>query len=82
MLRKTVCSWSKHDTDRIASMRPQRNAAENAHTATDAQIAVRASMRPQRNAAENQSGGLTEYRMTHASMRPQRNAAENIPALR
>ena len=36
-----------------ASMRPQRNAAENRMSAEEAEQCFRASMRPQRNAAEN-----------------------------
>ena len=66
------------DNLRIASMRPQRNAAENVPGRYQHGRRVRlASMRPQRNAAENQIRTQACPRPHHASMRPQRNAAEN-----
>ena len=78
MLRKTR-GW-KHgkETSGQASMRPQRNAAENVKLSKS--YALRgypASMRPQRNAAENLSNLAQDWFPEHASMRPQRNAAEN-----
>ena len=62
----------------VASMRPQRNAAENLES-TALPLSYRpASMRPQRNAAENTLSGVREAVNRAASMRPQRNAAENV----
>ncbi len=60
-----------------ASMRPQRNAAENTETTEQATWVSGASMRPQRNAAENIVGSVRKWNANDASMRPQRNAAEN-----
>ena len=78
MLRKTLSGMLWRWLSTKASMRPQRNAAENRHAANLPDGISLASMRPQRNAAENT---LTEIelgqRLVDASMRPQRNAAEN-----
>ena len=61
----------------VASMRPQRNAAENIELAPGYKGDTGASMRPQRNAAENNEEDPDHCRRVAASMRPQRNAAEN-----
>ena len=54
MLRKTPRTRAAAVVEGIASMRPQRNAAENVVDRLEiADRAERASMRPQRNAAEN-----------------------------
>ncbi len=54
MLRKTTRRSAVTATVAQASMRPQRNAAENLRRRTHPQQqSRRASMRPQRNAAEN-----------------------------
>ncbi len=53
MLRKTRGREDKREFPAPASMRPQRNAAENDTLAVGATAASAASMRPQRNAAEN-----------------------------
>ena len=53
MLRKTPPSGIHSPARRIASMRPQRNAAENWVMAKTVAVTEEASMRPQRNAAEN-----------------------------
>ena len=42
----------------MASMRPQRNAAENAGAVPTVASVYHASMRPQRNAAENVCSGI------------------------
>ncbi len=59
MLRKTGgvrrCAYARAD----ASMRPQRNAAENPDRMIGAHKPRIASMRPQRNAAENMRMGDT-----------------------
>ncbi len=64
--------------DEFASMRPQRNAAENMTVELDLTGTTLASMRPQRNAAENEARGVISGICVIASMRPQRNAAENF----
>ena len=61
-----------------ASMRPQRNAAENDGMAARRDGGRSASMRPQRNAAENPEIIVALEILLRASMRPQRNAAENF----
>ncbi len=53
MLRKTGRHGPVDRRCRAASMRPQRNAAENGVGRRSALSAGAASMRPQRNAAEN-----------------------------
>ena len=53
MLRKTGRNCSIFVGDHNASMRPQRNAAENSDRSVVPSLSARASMRPQRNAAEN-----------------------------
>ncbi len=53
MLRKTYNGQGFRAGVARASMRPQRNAAENEVSAGVMAEAVQASMRPQRNAAEN-----------------------------
>ena len=53
MLRKTLQRAHKHLEPGGASMRPQRNAAENIIGLTQRPAESDASMRPQRNAAEN-----------------------------
>ncbi len=53
MLRKTRTEKSGLRLGKCASMRPQRNAAENPGFARGAKLRPLASMRPQRNAAEN-----------------------------
>ena len=53
MLRKTEPLPLALPEQIIASMRPQRNAAENAKKRVAKKAAPKASMRPQRNAAEN-----------------------------
>ena len=77
MLRKTPASHRGPDGGRVASMRPQRNAAENLFLMLPFTRVQSASMRPQRNAAENESVGEQKTSRLGASMRPQRNAAEN-----
>ena len=77
MLRKTVGDLIFRLLAEHASMRPQRNAAENLSLDTHGRIQEEASMRPQRNAAENILAGRDLDRCDGASMRPQRNAAEN-----
>ncbi len=57
MLRKTAAASRVRLPARRASMRPQRNAAENATRATPWKRLLIASMRPQRNAAENNGAG-------------------------
>ena len=78
MLRKTD---QRRVVDRprlIASMRPQRNAAENGKIAIMSVKTTIASMRPQGNAAENVPVHASKTgRYIRASMRPQRNAAKN-----
>ena len=62
-----------------ASMRPQRNAADNLRLSPKELREIHnASMRPQRNAADNgrMRVGMNLYYF-EASMRPQRNAADN-----
>ncbi len=54
MLRKTAIERTEDVTGDHASMRPQRNAAENGVDVYGNGDARGASMRPQRNAAENQ----------------------------
>ncbi len=77
MLRKTS-SYDIYGCRMVyASMRPQRNAAENIPDRELAAMNPEASMRPQRNAAENPSTALLVVLFGQASMRPQRNAAEN-----
>ncbi len=53
MLRKTKVVAASCCLEGAASMRPQRNAAENARVSRMREQRVPASMRPQRNAAEN-----------------------------
>ena len=53
MLRKTTTAGAALAPRAIASMRPQRNAAENATLSAICCSHDDASMRPQRNAAEN-----------------------------
>ena len=53
MLRKTLAATADTKAEDAASMRPQRNAAENHLSAVHSGRVIRASMRPQRNAAEN-----------------------------
>ena len=77
MLRKTRGMSYETVNGRCASMRPQRNAAENYRPATGMGQVEGASMRPQRNAAENVDSGTMRVWTSDASMRPQRNAAEN-----
>ena len=62
MLRKTCEADFRWDARLPASMRPQRNAAENPALTRVQSRARIASMRPQRNAAENQPTGR---RWTH-----------------
>ncbi len=78
MLRKTRGAGSPCRRRFSASMRPQRNAAENIRTHPALGAAEQASMRPQRNAAENTGHGIPRHAHDEASMRPQRNAAENL----
>ncbi len=54
MLRKTRSRQLISEIVSTASMRPQRNAAENEDTKMSTEYYLFASMRPQRNAAENQ----------------------------
>ena len=77
MLRKTLFLVFPFTRVQSASMRPQRNAAENHGNRGRNQPGMVASMRPQRNAAENESGRENRAPGQRASMRPQRNAAEN-----
>ena len=57
MLRKTSRHGAPAGIPLHASMRPQRNAAENTGAVTEQLLrAPSASMRPQRNAAENDFG--------------------------
>ncbi len=78
MLRKTLIGSEAPGSSSSASMRPQRNAAEN-HEAGGACLPhAEASMRPQRNAAENHGRARIPGAGSQASMRPQRNAAENL----
>ncbi len=53
MLRKTGYAGSVERRTQRASMRPQRNAAENKRIGSGCCVGYVASMRPQRNAAEN-----------------------------
>ena len=53
MLRKTPALGCNECADPEASMRPQRNAAENYKMTRTYALTAYASMRPQRNAAEN-----------------------------
>ena len=53
MLRKTPLQWIEVQRHPRASMRPQRNAAENQALLSAIDSVQSASMRPQRNAAEN-----------------------------
>ncbi len=53
MLRKTRASACGRRRVHPASMRPQRNAAENQGQSLVRKVHEHASMRPQRNAAEN-----------------------------
>ena len=82
MLRITQVKVVDAAKTTLASMRPQRNAADNV---ADLVLAIAgtvdASMRPQRNAADNAraQGALLAHH--HASMRPQRNAADNDQGL-
>ena len=82
MLRKTS-AIHKFAAGHGASMRPQRNAAENGYLRIADRAVGDASMRPQRNAAENLQAICDTRPGIGASMRPQRNAAENsgIPGL-
>ncbi len=77
MLRKTRFTTFSVPYPMFASMRPQRNAAENLAGPAAQALEGFASMRPQRNAAENVHPGGASTRTRQASMRPQRNAAEN-----
>ena len=81
MLRKTAILLGYFRVVVPASMRPQRNAAENGDPISSCVIYWRASMRPQRNAAENHSRPDLGQSGPQASMRPQRNAAENSPSV-
>ena len=49
----------------MASMRPQRNAAENVKIVTFMLLVTSASMRPQRNAAENDYPAKNNLHDTH-----------------
>ena len=82
MLRKTTVLMPDPVRADIASMRPQRNAAENGPPTYASPAPPRASMRPQRNAAENSWALLDDASRGDASMRPQRNAAENLASPR
>ena len=62
MLRKTDQRRAVDCPGLIASMRPQRNAAENKREFLDRNNALLASMRPQRNAAENLGACVQEQR--------------------
>ena len=53
MLRKTLYDRYQTGISQFASMRPQRNAAENRRASFLIDRDAPASMRPQRNAAEN-----------------------------
>ena len=77
MLRKTIVGGGDTYSLAAASMRPQRNAAENVFWNSSRQGQILASMRPQRNAAENAEFPRGAQGAVEASMRPQRNAAEN-----
>ena len=77
MLRKTRPHVGHSVPEPIASMRPQRNAAENVLRRRRLRKNHAASMRPQRNAAENETAAAWMNQRVGASMRPQRNAAEN-----
>ena len=77
MLRKTTAVSPTTAPLANASMRPQRNAAENSEVISIYRLGQHASMRPQRNAAENQWLARFNPVAYRASMRPQRNAAEN-----
>ena len=57
MLRKTRGMQAGQHLAATASMRPQRNAAENKVAESGHAGRAQASMRPQRNAAENLWGG-------------------------
>ncbi len=81
MLRKTRGGARGINLTQLASMRPQRNAAENVDFGTWVMYQSCASMRPQRNAAENGRWLHHAHPNLSASMRPQRNAAENEPGL-
>ncbi len=58
MLRKTKCGYKRLRQAVNASMRPQRNAAENKVENLQLNFNPQASMRPQRNAAENANNVL------------------------
>ncbi len=78
MLRITLEPPVQPVLDHKASMRPQRNAADNRLIWYSTRLVKLASMRPQRNAADNLRLSPKELREIHnASMRPQRNAADN-----
>ena len=77
MLRITCYQFCETPGDKKASMRPQRNAADNAVLGRLERIVMCASMRPQRNAADNMCVESAQIIIVDASMRPQRNAADN-----
>ena len=60
-----------------ASMRPQRDAADNRLGVWWLRAVFRASMRPQRDAADNDHNLSKISSPNTASMRPQRDAADN-----
>ena len=78
---KTTLAMSELDRKEIASMRPQRNAGENAKFINLILSMPFASMRPQRNAGENLLRVPRRGPISRASMRPQRNAGENTAAV-
>ena len=53
MLRKTLKTGRFYDTNNLASMRPQHDAAENVVRVASPVTSILASMRPQHDAAEN-----------------------------
>ena len=69
MLRKTCRRAAGPGGEARASMRPQRNAAENLLQKAELRSERLASMRPQRNAAENDPADHAGHNLVRASMR-------------
>ena len=65
------------DAERMASMRPQQNAADHVGGLLRIEDPSLASMRPQQNAADHGLMDKHELRDSYASMRPQQNAADH-----
>ena len=61
----------------LASMRPGRNAPDNAEVDASVIVEIFASMRPGRNAPDNGIVRFADPRAAFASMRPGRNAPDN-----